>query len=432
MDPVLIFTIIIVVFFGLLALCTPIFAALGVSSIVGFLLHGGLSSLETIPDILHRGLVSYSLLAVPLFIMMGEVMARTSIGSRLFNMFACWLSRLPGGLGVASVASSAVFGAMSGVSVAGAATIGRFAIPEMLQRGYSPSLAGGTVAAAGALALLIPPSIGFVLFGEVAGQSVGKLFVAAVLPAILLTSMMMAYVVLVAVFRKDMAPGEERVISRADRWRSLIDIWPAVMIVLLVLGTIYFGIATPTEAAGIGAIGAFFVAALYRELSMDLVRKVLKSTVLTSVMILLILAGALMFGHIMTRLMIPQKIVMFVVSVDQPQWVILAFVLLFLLVIGMILDIVSIIVITTPILMPVITAMGIDPIWFGVILILTCEMAVITPPVGLNLYVIDGIAPDLSIGQIIRGALPFVGIELLCILILIAFPEIALFLPSLR
>lgn len=432
MDPVFIFTIVIAVFFGLIALCTPIFAALGVSSIVGFLLHGGLSSLETIPDILHRGLVSYSLLAVPLFIMMGEVMARTSIGARLFNMFACWLARLPGGLGVASVASSAVFGAMSGVSVAGAATIGRFAIPQMLQRGYSPSLAGGTVAAAGALALLIPPSIGFVLFGEVAGQSVGKLFVAAVFPAVLLTSMMMAYVVLVAMFRKDMAPSEERTISRAERWRSLRDIWPAVMIVLLVLGTIYFGIATPTEAAGIGAIGAFFVAALYKELSFDLVRKVLRSTVLTSVMILLILAGALMFGHIMTRLMIPQKIVMFVVTVDQPQWVILSFVLLFLLLIGMVLDIVSIIVITTPILMPVITAMGIDPIWFGVILILTCEMAVITPPVGLNLYVIDGIAPDLTIGQIIRGALPFVGIELLCILILIAFPEIALFLPSLR
>ncbi|MBU2937784.1 MULTISPECIES: TRAP transporter large permease [Pacificibacter] len=432
MDPVFIFTIVIAVFFGLIALCTPIFAALGVSSIVGFLLHGGLSSLETIPDILHRGLVSYSLLAVPLFIMMGEVMARTSIGARLFNMFACWLARLPGGLGVASVASSAVFGAMSGVSVAGAATIGRFAIPQMLQRGYSPSLAGGTVAAAGALALLIPPSIGFVLFGEVAGQSVGKLFVAAVLPAVLLTSMMMAYVVLVAVFRKDMAPSEERTISRAERWRSLRDIWPAVMIVLLVLGTIYFGIATPTEAAGIGAIGAFFVAALYKELSFELVRKVLRSTVLTSVMILLILAGALMFGHIMTRLMIPQKIVMFVVSVDQPKWVILSFVLLFLLLVGMVLDIVSIIVITTPILMPVITAMGIDPIWFGVILILTCEMAVITPPVGLNLYVIDGIAPDLTIGQIIRGALPFVGIELLCILILIAFPEIALFLPSLR
>lgn len=432
MDPVFIFTIVIAIFFGLIALCTPIFAALGVSSIVGFLLHGGLSSLETIPDILHRGLVSYSLLAVPLFIMMGEVMARTSIGARLFNMFACWLARLPGGLGVASVASSAVFGAMSGVSVAGAATIGRFAIPQMLQRGYSPSLAGGTVAAAGALALLIPPSIGFVLFGEVAGQSVGKLFVAAVFPAVLLTSMMMAYVVLVAVFRKDMAPPEDRIISRAERWRSLRDIWPAVMIVLLVLGTIYFGIATPTEAAGIGAIGAFFVAALYKELSFDLVRKVLRSTVLTSVMILLILAGALMFGHIMTRLMIPQKIVMFVVSVDQPKWVILSFVLLFLLLVGMVLDIVSIIVITTPILMPVITAMGIDPIWFGVILILTCEMAVITPPVGLNLYVIDGIAPDLSIGQIIRGALPFVGIELLCILILIAFPEIALFLPSLR
>ncbi|MDO6730873.1 TRAP transporter large permease [Marinovum sp. 2_MG-2023] len=432
MDPVSIFILIVAVFFGLIFLCVPIFAALGVASILGFILHGGFASLETIPDILHRGLSSYSLLAVPLFILMGEVMARTSIGSRLFNMFALWTDRLPGGLGVASVASSAVFGAMSGVSVAGAATIGRFAIPEMLARGYRPSLAGGTVAAAGALALLIPPSIGFVLYGEVAGQSVGKLFLAAVLPAVLLTALMMTYVVVLSAIYPDMAPRHATRCNWRDRWRSLLDIWAAVTIVLLVLGTIYFGIATPTEAAGIGALGAFGVAALYREMTFTLLRDVLRSTAVTSVMILLILAAALMFGYVMTRLMVPQKIVMMVVGIDQPKWVILAMVLVFLVLIGMVLDIVSIIVITTPVLLPVITALGIDPIWFGVVLILTCEMAVITPPVGLNLYVIKGIAPDLSIGQIIRGALPFVGIELLAILILIAFPQIALYLPSLR
>ncbi|WP_108482331.1 TRAP transporter large permease [Oceaniglobus ichthyenteri] len=432
MDPTTIFILVVITFFFLLFMCTPIFAALGVASILGFVLYGGIGYLETIPDVLHRGLVSYSLLAVPLFILMGEVMAKTSIGSRLFNMFSCWTNRLPGGLGVASVASSAVFGAMSGVSVAGAATVGRFAIPEMLKRGYSQSLAGGTVAAAGALALLIPPSIGFVLYGEVAGQSVGKLFMAAVLPALLLTLMMMAYVILVAVFRPKMAPRSDENIGWGERWRALFDIWAAVLIVLLVLGTIYFGIATPTEAAGIGAIGAFFVAAIYRELTLALVRDVLRSTAITSAMILLILAAALMFGHVMTRLMIPQKIVMWVVGMDQPKWIVLAFILLFLLIVGMILDIVSMIVITTPILLPVIVAMGIDPIWFGVILILTCEMAVITPPVGLNLYVIKGIAPDLSISQIIRGAIPFVLIELAAILLLIAFPQIALFLPNLR
>lgn len=431
MDPTLIFALIVGMFFVLLFAGAPIFAALGTASLLGFLMHGGIRSLETVPDILHRGLASYSLLAIPLFILMGEVMARTSIGERLYRMFAVWMNRLPGGLGVASIGSSAVFGAMSGVSVAGAATIGRFAIPQMLKRGYAPSLAGGTVAAAGALALLIPPSIGFVLYGEVAGQSVGKLFIAAVLPALLLTGMMMAYVVLTAIFRPHIAPRETEHISWRDRFLALREIWAAILIVLLVLGTIYFGIATPTEAAGIGALGAFVVAAFYRELSLRMILEALRSTAITSGMILLILAAALLFGYIMTRLMIPQKLVMLIATLDQPAWVILTFVLLFLLVVGMFLDIVSVIVITTPVLLPVVTALGINPIWFGVVLIIACEMAVITPPVGLNLYVIKGIAPDLSLGDIIRGALPFVGIEILAILILAAFPQIALFLPSL-
>lgn len=430
MDPTLIFALIVGAFFLLLFVGAPIFSALGTASILGFLLHGGLASLETLPDILHRGLASYSLLAVPLFILMGEVMARTSIGGRLYRMFAFWMNRLPGGLGVASVGSSAVFGAMSGVSVAGAATIGRFAIPQMLQRGYAPSLAGGTVAAAGALALLIPPSIGFVLYGEVAGQSVGKLFIAAILPAAVLTGLMMAYVVATAIFRPHLAPAETERISWRDRFRVLLDIWAAILIVLLVLGTIYFGIATPTEAAGIGALGAFVVAASYRELNLKMTLEVLRSTAITSGMILLILAAALLFGYIMTRLMVPQKLVMLIATLDQPAWVVMLFVLLFLIVVGMFLDIVSMIVITTPVLLPVVKALGINPIWFGVVLILSCEMAVITPPVGLNLYVIKAIAPDLSLRDIIRGALPFVGIEILAILILAAFPQIALYLPS--
>lgn len=239
---------------------------------------------------------------------MGEVMARTSMGGRLYRMFSYWMNRLPGGLGVASVGSSAVFGAISGVSVAGAATIGRVAIPQMLERGYAPSLAGGTVAAAGALALLIPPSIGFVLYGEVAGQSVGKLFVAAILPALLLTAMMMIYVTLVGVLRPHMAPVETARVSWRDRFAVLRDIWAAIVIILLVLGTIYLGIATPTEAAGIGALGAFVVAAFYRELSLQTVLESLRSTAITSGMILLILASALLFGYIITRLMVPQKL----------------------------------------------------------------------------------------------------------------------------
>src|SRR3546814_420412 len=286
----------------------PIFAALGVASLIGMFLQGGTNALNVIPSILHRGLASYSLICIPLFILMGEVMARTSIGGKLYNLFYVWLNRLPGGLAIASVGSSAVFGAMSGVSVAGAATIGRFAIPEMLKRNYDPGLAGGSVAAAGSLALLIPPSIGFVLYGEMADQSIGKLFTAAILPGLLLTGLMMAYLYVLIKFKPEMAPRESTRISSAQRWAALKYIWPAGLMILAVLGTIYFGIATPTEASGIGALGAFLIAAFMRELNVRLVIEILRSTIVTSGMILLILAAALLFGYIMTRLMIPQKV----------------------------------------------------------------------------------------------------------------------------
>jgi C4-dicarboxylate transporter DctM subunit len=430
LDPTLIFLLILGLFVFLMTVGAPIFASLGVASMLGIYLNGGFSALTSIPDVLHRGLASYSLISIPLFILMGEVIARTSIGGKLFNLFLLWMNRLPGSLAVASIGSSAVFGAMSGVSVAGAATIGRFAIPEMLKRGYAPSLAGGTVAAAGALALLIPPSIGFVLYGEMAGQSIGRLFTAAILPAVLVSALMMLYVWGLSVLRPDMAPRTHDKVTWGQRFRALLDVWAAVLIVLLVLGTIYFGIATPTEAAGLGAMGGFVVAAFYRELSIAKIFEIFRSTVVTSGMILLILVSALLFGYIMTRLMIPQQLVTLITEFSLPAWATFAFVVLFLLILGMVLDIVSVIVISTPILLPVITALGFHPIWFGVILIITCEMAVITPPVGLNLYVIKGIAPDISLNDIIVGALPFVIVELIAIMILTIFPQIALWLPS--
>jgi C4-dicarboxylate transporter DctM subunit len=428
LDPTLIFTLILMVFIVLMTVGAPIFAALGVASLIGMFLQGGMNALNVIPSVLHRGLASYSLICIPLFILMGEVMARTSIGGKLYNLFYVWLNRLPGGLAIASVGSSAVFGAMSGVSVAGAATIGRFAIPEMLKRNYDPGLAGGSVAAAGSLALLIPPSIGFVLYGEMADQSIGKLFTAAILPGLLLTGLMMTYLYVLIKFRPEMAPRESTRISAAERWAALKYIWPACLMILAVLGTIYLGIATPTEASGIGALGAFLIAAFMRELNLKLVIEILRSTIVTSGMILLILAAALLFGYIMTRLMIPQKVVGLVAELNQPGWVILVVSLLFLILIGMFLDIVSVILITTPILLPIIVAAGYDPIWFGVVMIIACEMAVITPPVGLNLYVIKGIAPQITLGQIIYGALPFVLVELLCVAILAVFPSIALWL----
>src|SRR5690606_23673540 len=358
MDSMLIFSLMMACFAILMVIGTPIFAALGVASISGILMKSGLGGLDVIPATLHRGMASYSLIAIPLFILMGEVIARTSIGGKLYQLFYLWLNRLPGGLAVASVGSSAVFGAMSGVSVAGAATIGRFAIPEMLKRGYDPGLAGGSVAAAGSLALLIPPSIGFVLYGEMADQSIGKLFTAAILPGLLLTFLMMVYLLFLVKLRPEMAPRSEEAVSSADRWKALQHVWPACVMILAVLGTIYFGIATPTEASGVGAFAAVIIATLRREMSFRLMIDILRSTIVTSGMIMLILASALLFGYIMTRLMIPQKVVGFVAALQQPDWVILCATLAFLILIGMFLDIVSVILITTPILLPIMVAAG--------------------------------------------------------------------------
>jgi tripartite ATP-independent transporter DctM subunit len=263
-----------------------------------------------------------------------------------------------------------------------------------------------------------------------ADQSIGKLFTAAILPGILLTVLMMAYLFVLVRLRPTMAPAEAGRIKWADRFQALKEVWAPILLILLVLGTIYFGIATPTEASGLGAIGAFVVALLYRELNWATTIEIFRATIVTSGMILLILIAALLFGYIMTRLMIPQMLITWVTDLAQPAWVVLLMVLIFLLIIGMFLDIVSIILIATPIVLPVIVALGFSPIWFGVILVITCEMAVITPPVGLNLYVIKGIAPQISLNDIIRGALPFVLVEALAILILTLFPKIALWLPG--
>lgn len=431
MDPVGIFLLIVAVFAVFLALGVPIFAALGVSSMLGMFVHSGTAGLEAIPSVLHRGLASYSLICVPLFILMGEVMARTSIGSRLYHLFFVWMNRVPGSLAIASVGSSAVFGAMSGVSVAGAATIGRVAIPEMLKRQYHPGLAGGSVAAAGSLALLIPPSIGFVLYGEMADQSIGRLFTAAILPGLMLALLMMGYLYVAIRLRPSLAPTSTQTVTWRQRFQAIGGVWASLLIIASVLGSIYFGVATPTEASGVGALSALLVAMLYRELTVPMFFDIVRSTIVTTGMILLIMISALLFGYITTRLMIPQKLIMWVSNLEQSKWTIFLMIMVFLLIIGMFLDIVSIILITTPILLPVVTTLGFDPIWFGVVLVIACEMAVITPPIGLNLYVIKGIAPEISLNDIIFGALPFVAVEALAIVVLILFPAIALWLPSL-
>jgi tripartite ATP-independent transporter DctM subunit len=409
----------------------PVFASLGISSVVAIVMTKGVEGLTVIPEIYYEKMDNFVLIAIPLFILMGEILFHTGIGSDLYKMASRWTNRIPGGLAMGTVVASTVFGAMCGVSVAGAATIGAFAVPEMLRRGYDRSLATGSVAASGALALLIPPSIGFILYGAVADESVGRLFIAGILPGIVLAICMMIYIFVVAVVTPHKAPIPDEKITWKMRFESLFRCWAALFLIILVLGSIYFGIATPTESAAIGAAGAFFLAFfVYKSLNWKVFSDILLSTMKTTGMILFIFINAMLFGYILTRLQVPQHLASLVAEAHMAKWAVLTSVIILLIFLGMFLDGASVILIATPILLPVMEVIGYDKIWFGVILMITIEMAVITPPVGLNLYVIKSIAPDtVTLKDIITGAMPFVFVEILVIIFFILFPKTVLWLP---
>ena len=433
MTTTLIMILVLIVLIALLAIRLPIYAALGVTSAFGILLLQGVDGLGAVPSVFFDRMSGFTLVAAPLFILMGEIIFRSGMGSDIYTLASKWLSGLKGSLGMASVAACAIFGALCGVSVAGAATIGKFAIPEMLSRGYDRRLATGCVAAAGSLALLIPPSVGLILYGTVAEVSVGLLFIAGVIPGILLAFLMMAYVFLVAHFDPQSVGQEElETVSWAERWQALWHVLPSLLLIVVVLGVIYTGVATPTEAAAIGCIGALLVAALRGRMSFRAMNRMLRDSMLNSGMILIILANALLFGYLLTRLRIPQELAMFLTSWDMAEWVILLGIIGLLVVMGMFLDSVSVILIATPLLLPAIKSMGYDPIWFGIILAITCEIGVITPPIGLNLFVIKGIASDdVTLSDVVRGAAPFIGVLGFGLFLLILFPGLVLWLPFL-
>jgi tripartite ATP-independent transporter DctM subunit len=432
MDPNLIALIMIASFIVFLTAGMPIFGALGVSGVIGIMLLMGPRGLGAVPGVIYDRLSGFTLVAVPLFILMGEIIFVTGIGADIYTATSRWLSRLTGSLAMASVAACAIFGALCGVSLAGAATIGRFAIPEMIERGYEKKIATGSVAAAGGLSLLIPPSIALILYGVVGDESVGKLFIGGIVPGIVLALMMMSYIWIVCKLRPGWAPRSREDVTWGMRMRSLLAIWPVGVLILLVLGSIYMGVATPTEAAAVGCVGAFALGFKRRKLNLKTLVQILESAMLTSGMIMLIFACALLFGYALTLLEVPQKLAELAGRTNLPNWTILAFIFLVIYVLGMFIDIVSIILITTPIFLPIVVDMGYSSLWFGIVMAIACEIAAETPPVGLNLFVIKGVSPShISLGDIMLGAIPFALVETLGLIIFIAFPQFTLWLPGL-
>ena len=432
LEPNIVFIISVIVLLLLIFAGCPIFVSLGTASLTGIFLLGGVDAVSRLPAIIFTHLDSFILLSVPLFLLMGQILFFSGIGADLYEAGNNWLAGIKGGLAMASTLACAVFGAMCGVSLAASASIGSFAIPEMRKYKYHPRFAAGTVAAAGALAMLIPPSLLFILYGAVADVSVGKLFIGGIVPGIILASMMCLYEWIAVSRNPEMAAMVTDPISWKKKFSSLVRLWPALFLIFSVLGTIYLGVCTPTEAGAMGSMGALFIAFfIYRSLDWKKLRLIFNFTTRTTAAILLIFTCGVMFSVLLTMLKVPDALADFTVNSGLPPWGVILLFNFILLILGMFLDGATAIVVTTPIVLPAIVSMGFDPLWWGIILVLNLEMAVITPPVGLNLYAIKSIAPDISMADIIRGSLPFVVVESICLIIFIVFDELTLWAPSL-
>ncbi len=405
----------------------PVAFSLGLGGVAGMVLFmGGEGALAQLPIIGYKSLDDFVLVSIPLYILMSQVLLTGKVGNDLFELANKWLRHLPGGLGVATVIACAIFAAITGSSVACAVTIGSIAIPEMLARGYDRRLVLGTVAAGGTLGILIPPSIPMILYGAITDESVGKLFMSGVMPGALLTVLFIGIVVIASwnMERHAAAPWSERMTAlRQSIWGLLLPI--------IVVGGIYTGFFTPTEAAGIGTVYSLFITfCVYRTLSLRDMPGILRGTVQTSCMIFAIMIGASLFGFVLTILDAPQALTTWVAGLDLGKWAVFVAINILFLFLGCILESISIIFITLPILFPLILELGFDPIWFNVVMLLNLELALITPPVGMNLFVLQGVSPESRMTDIIRGVIPFGIIMMLEIVILCFFPEIATWLPS--
>jgi len=373
---------------------------------------------------------SYNLTVIPLFVLMGQLAHHSGMSGRLFHAAYRFLGNLPGGLAVATIGACAGFSAICGSTSATAATMAAVALPEMKKYNYDPALATGVVAAGGSLGILIPPSTIFIVYGIMTEQSVGKLFLAGVMPGILMTLLFVATVLIWTWNRPDLAkPGAS--FTLREKVASLAGVVETLILFVAVMGGLFIGVFTPTEAAAIGAFGTLLIAAVGRHLSWEGFTQSLIETTRVTCMILVIVAGATVFGHFLAVTRIPFDVGTWVMGLQMPPWAVMGLIILVYLTLGCLMDSLAMIMLTIPIFFPVITALGFDPIWFGVIIVLVTGMGVITPPVGINVYVVAGVARDVPLHVIFRGAVKLLAAQIVTAALLILFPQIAHWLPQL-
>ena len=424
---------------ALVALATILVLFSGVSVAMGLLIvsalfllvFDGMRSLELMPEIMFGKLDNIGLLSIPMFIIMGAAIASTRAGADLYEALERWLTRVPGGLVISNLGACALFAAMSGSSPATCAAIGKMGIPEMRKRGYPDGVAAGSIAAGGTLGILIPPSVTMIVYGIATETSIGRLFLAGVLPGLMLVGLFMAWSIYSTWRSGDASVLRPTSYSWAERLSILPRVLPFLLIILGVLYALYGGVATPSETAAVGALLCLVVAMLVYQLwSPAALWSVLRDSTKESVMILFIIGAAGVFSYMLSSLFITQAIAEWIGTLEANRWALMITVNIFLLIAGFFLPPVAVILMAAPILLPIITAAGFDPIWLAVVLTINMEIGLISPPVGLNLYVINGIAPDIKLKTILVGSMPFVGCMVLAIVLLCLFPEIATWLPD--
>jgi len=421
--------IVIGLLFCLLAIGTPVGFAMAFSGSVGLMIVGGLPVLFGILQTAPLSTISsYELITIPMFLLMADLVLLSGVADDLFKTASAWVGRIPGGLGMATALAGAGFGAICGTSTASAATLSSTSLPAMIRQGYEPKMAAGVVAISGTLSMLLPTSVALVIFGLLAEVNIGRLLISGIVPAILVTITIMATIYFLVWQDPSRAPRTVAVPWR-ERFGLLWQVSPMVALFSVVTGTIYLGVASPTEASAFGAFGAFLLAVIKGKITPTSLYRTLLRASHGTCMIVMILVGASIFGYFFTLTHVTQDLVAWVGTLPTSRWVIIVLILCGYIVLGSFMDQIAILVLTVPIVLPLIKALGFDPIWFGVIKIVTAEVGMITPPVGLNCFIVARYA-NRPVVEVFHGTFPHFIAHLIVIGILVAFPSIILWLPS--
>jgi len=409
----------------------PVAFGLGAISLIFLAIFQGFGGLHVVAETLYSGLDDFTLVSIPMFVMMGAAIGSSPAGKDLYEALDRWLYRLPGGLVISNLGACALFAALTGSSPATCAAIGKMGIPEMRRRGYPDDVATGSICAGGTLGILIPPSITFILYGIATETSIGRLFLAGVVPGLMLTGLFILWTVFTMWKRGFRSHAPEFRYTWREKFQSIPKVAPFLAIVVGVMYVLYGGVATPSEAAGVGAALCVLLAVvIYRMWNVEAWWRILRDTMRESVMILMIIAAAVLFGYMLTSLYLTQTLAQAIADLHANRWLLMLLINIFLLVCGFFIPPAAIILMTSPILLPIITAAGFDPVWFGVIVTINMEIGLIHPPVGLNIYIINAIAPDVPLTRVMWGTVPYVICMMLQIVILCAIPQIATWLPD--